>query len=423
MDTDDANASFDGITNFDLTAAEEALITADSGTVTFEFFESQNDIDTNTPIANPTTYRNTTPFNQTLLVVVTNTNGCSSVAELRLEVFETISSQDVTFVHYTCDANPNDGVLEGFFDLDAIAIELFTGVSSTFHTSLSDAENGTNTISGTDYLSPDATIYVSVEDGNGCEFIKTFDLAVLPPPSVIDEEEFRFCAGDTAVSIPAPTGNDFYNWYFIGEDGTEELVSADQILVTSESGNYRLFVENEFDTGNQFLICDNEHFFNVIISETPIITDIVVLDFSNENSIEVLVAGSGDYEYALNNGGFQDSNVFEDLAPNTYLVRVRDKNGCGEVSEEAIVNGFPNFFTPNGDNTNESWNAHNPPVSLHGSEVSIFDKYGKLIHQFFLGRPGWDGIYQGSRMPSSDYWYLAKLVDGREASGHFTLKR
>ena len=102
LDTDDANASFDGITNFDLTAAEEALITADSGTVTFEFFESQNDIDTNTPIANPTTYRNTTPFNQTLLVVVTNTNGCSSVAELRLEVFETISSQDVTFVHYTC---------------------------------------------------------------------------------------------------------------------------------------------------------------------------------------------------------------------------------------------------------------------------------------------------------------------------------
>ena len=36
---------------------------------------------------------------------------------------------------------------------------------------------------------------------------------------------------------------------------------------------------------------------------------------------------------------------------------------------------------------------------------------------------GWDGNYNGEKMPISDYWFKVKLQDGRTFTSHFTLKR
>jgi gliding motility-associated-like protein len=36
---------------------------------------------------------------------------------------------------------------------------------------------------------------------------------------------------------------------------------------------------------------------------------------------------------------------------------------------------------------------------------------------------GWDGTLNGEPLPADDYWFTLKLEDGREAKGHFSLKR
>ena len=39
---------------------------------------------------------------------------------------------------------------------------------------------------------------------------------------------------------------------------------------------------------------------------------------------------------------------------------------------------------------------------------------------------GWDGTYRGTKMPESDYWFLAEVKRNDEAfevRGHFTLRR
>ncbi len=63
-------------------------------------------------------------------------------------------------------------------------------------------------------------------------------------------------------------------------------------------------------------------------------------------------------------------------------------------------------------------------------EVMVFDRYGRLLEELIgvkqrRNGEGWDGTYQGTNMPSGDYWYLIKLNDdkGREFTGHFTLYR
>jgi gliding motility-associated-like protein len=48
---------------------------------------------------------------------------------------------------------------------------------------------------------------------------------------------------------------------------------------------------------------------------------------------------------------------------------------------------------------------------------------GKLIKQIDSKTEGWNGIFNGQKMPASDYWYSATLEDGRVMTGHFTLKR
>jgi gliding motility-associated-like protein len=55
------------------------------------------------------------------------------------------------------------------------------------------------------------------------------------------------------------------------------------------------------------------------------------------------------------------------------------------------------------------------------SIIFIYDRYGKLITKI-IQSDGWDGTFNGNPLPSDDYWYTAKLQDGRETKGHFSLK-
>jgi gliding motility-associated-like protein len=56
------------------------------------------------------------------------------------------------------------------------------------------------------------------------------------------------------------------------------------------------------------------------------------------------------------------------------------------------------------------------------SIIFIYDRYGKLITKINTNSDGWDGTFNGNPLPSDDYWYTAKLQDGRETKGHFSLK-
>ena len=116
--------------------------------------------------------------------------------------------------------------------------------------------------------------------------------------------------------------------------------------------------------------------------------------------------------------------MFTGVIPGLYTAYVRDKNECGITNENISVIGFPNFFTPNSDGFNDSWHVYgiNTPKQVN-SIVNIFDRYGKLLIQLNPFGNGWDGTFNGQKMPSSDYWFYVKLIDNRIFKGHFSLKR
>lgn len=423
FDTESQNASQDGVASFNLELAVPEIITNATGNETVQFYVDQNAIANNEPIANTTDFRNTVPFDQTIIAGVTNSNGCLRAIAISLEVNETNISENETVESFSCDIDPSNGLGLGLFDLDFISNRYFQNMSVTFYTTVEDAENRENPINTSTYTSPSTLVYAVVANMNQCVYIKEIGLTVYTPPSVLREEEFIACAGEGSLVIEAPSGNDIYLWFLLEPDGSETLVSEETNLSATITGTYRLVTGNDAIVNDQSVICSNEMEFTVIISETPRIQDIIVNEFSTNNSIEILVDGSGEYEYAIDNGQFQDSNIFTEVLPGIYTVQVRDILGCGSDEQEISVTSFPPFFTPNGDGINDTWRLDDFANLYTGSSVTIYDRYGKLLYQYIVGRPGWTGELNGRQLPSSDYWYVAKLIDGRFFRGHFTLKR
>jgi gliding motility-associated-like protein len=55
--------------------------------------------------------------------------------------------------------------------------------------------------------------------------------------------------------------------------------------------------------------------------------------------------------------------------------------------------------------------------------ITIFNQFGKVIFNSKGKTSGWDGRYNSSPLPSTDYWFVLNLEDGRIIKGHFALKR
>jgi gliding motility-associated-like protein len=238
------------------------------------------------------------------------------------------------------------------------------------------------------------------------------------------------CEDDFPIAYTTSDTADGYRWYRIDSNGNESLISDMPSVTFSDPGDYRYEAYNLIpQSGN--LECPSSQIFSVRSSEIPTITDVGVTEQANGIRINVLVSGIGDYEFAIDNinGPYQNSNTFNNIPYGTHTLYVRDKNGCG-IAEEQIVQdltleGFPKFFSPNGDGINDYWQYIPPEMSgdLTLVSIEIYDRYGQLLVQLDPTSRGWDGTINGGTLPAADYWFRARDNTNSELIGHFSLKR
>jgi gliding motility-associated-like protein len=148
--------------------------------------------------------------------------------------------------------------------------------------------------------------------------------------------------------------------------------------------------------------------------------------FADILSIEVTATPAGNYEYQLDGGQYQTSNVFTGVTPGTHIVSVRDiHNVCSPYSESVEVIDFPRYFTPNGDGIHDTWNIPFLNTQLE-SKIEIFDRVGKLLKVIRPSGSGWDGTYNGQPLPSTDYWFVVYYEENslqKVFRSHFAMKR
>jgi gliding motility-associated-like protein len=150
----------------------------------------------------------------------------------------------------------------------------------------------------------------------------------------------------------------------------------------------------------------------------------IVNNFSgNQNSIQLITPSTGGpYAFSLDGTNYQYSPLFTNIVAGNYLAYVQDSETCKYLTYPIIILDYPRYFTPNNDGYNDTWNIKNLDL-LPAYTITIYDRYGKLLKKLNSSDRDWNGSFNGSELPSDDYWFSLSFENGKNIKGHFSLKR
>ncbi len=160
---------------------------------------------------------------------------------------------------------------------------------------------------------------VTISDTNGCTLSETYTIAQIEGPTIdaiyVSPES---CHGscDGVIELHVSGGTPPY--HFLNHPGTcgglyiVYVIDAEGCLVTEE-----VFISTIEEIEIDFLAIRGSH------------------PGQYDGTVEIFASGgTTPYQYSLDSIFYQDTNVFTNLAPGNYCVRIRDENGCIEKSEE-----------------------------------------------------------------------------------------
>ncbi len=228
----------------------------------------------------------------------------------------------------------------------------------------------------------------------------------------VDVEEVTICE-ETSIVLTAKA--DQVYWYD-DEKKTNLLHEGASFSVSpTETETYHI-VAKEWN-------CEKENQVTVNVNPRPVIIDHVELDNGRSYLFNV-EGGTGRLLFDYGNGGEPtESNILKfTYNKPVYHVTVTDELGCSstyDVDGMVVDLNIPIFFFAN----KETWKIEGTEM-FNCVSLKIFDRFGRLLVSTNTPQEGWNGTYNGSKMPSADYWYLLDIEDlDIQRSGHFTLLR
>ena len=469
----DSNTT-DGITGFNL-ASREAQLTNNFTGLTIDFFEA-TDVTYSNPIPNKGNYRNITSTNtgnHKLLVRATNSDGCEDFGEIELKV-NARPLADYSDLYLT-ESDVNENVLDArnsigsglaYYNFDLKTNDIinnsggaFTATDHSFeyYRTANDAALQINRIEAPfndDLFTNDSFVYVRISKigADSCEGISKFKIYINARPIPAGNTTPQYLCVNNPIDNPqlitidlnADTGisTDTYKWYLNGNliTSATNAIHKANVQGTYKVEAYRTY-QNVFSDPNDDTSSLGYNTFDVLESNKALITttDLIDnLDNPEENILHINVSGIGAYQYALNSSNIADFTTgtdnltftFNQVKPGLNTVYIRDINGCGiTVSQKLSFLFFQRHFSPNNDGILDTWQILGANNSFYKSaRVEIFDRYGKVVALITnKNSNGWNGTYNGNKLPSNDYWFNAVLEDingnVRKETGHFSLLR
>ncbi len=337
------------------------------------------------------------------------------------------------------------------FDLTLLNPEILDGQNPadftiSFYASEDDLNAGTNAIANpnsyNNTVNPQ-TVYIRIDNDppvsgdTNCFGSTTATLNVNPLPFFDLEDLYYLCIntnGTEVISDPIldtelSASNHTFEWTL---DGDVTVISTDSSYTANAPGNYSVTATNTA-TG-----CEYTDTTVVVLSSPPVLTaNLISLAFSSNNIIHATAVTNGgevsDYEFSLDAGPWvsnlpdNGSYTFDNVSAGEHTITARDIHGCGISSTTVFVLDYPLYFTPNNDGYHDTWyieGLENQP----DAQIRIFDRFGKLLKQVSSVGKGWDGVYNGKLLPSSDYWFTLEYREPKDDvrktfTAHFALKR
>ena len=300
--------------------------------------------------------------------------------------------------------------------------------------------------------------YVFTPNPNECAYSITVDITINPTQSVIFPDTI-ICEGDT-ITFP-DTNNIIGTWLPENVSNTTSHIYTFTPNIACGIPTQWTVVVNEIvridfdDTiiceGETIFFPDTTNFegtwFPMVISNSETatytftpngncvlqttwqvtvverLTNLNVSILNNTTIIANVENNNNQLLYQLDDGVFQYSNVFENVTNGCHTINVTDLVSCSSLSTTVFIFDYPKFFTPNDDGYNDYWNIF---FENSVTNINIFDRFGKLLKQIQQNEMGWDGKYNGHKLPSTDYWFVLDYEECgvfRTFKSHFSLKR
>lgn len=383
----------------------------------FKFYLNQIDAQNDqNPIANPSNFE-IVVLPARIWVKVENLPGCDDSAFIDLKAGTKVSlANSGPFTLQICDAG-NDG--NEVVDLTQFESQMLADGTFTYYPSLSDLNNNTNAIvnpSAFSYnnISGAYPIYVKVGAAGSCPEMAIINVQLKVSPSFSIPDHY-FCPydGDSVDIKPIFSGLNFVSYEWKNPSGT--VVSTDpELLGVNVVGTYSITVT----AANG---CPFTTTFEVKNYEVPIITQLI----PNDNSFTVIATGSKPILYSIDGINWQISNVFVNLPKGvtTFYVKFQNEE-CRGLPKKGVVLDIPNVFTPNEDGINDNWTIKGLDV-FDGvqSSIQVFDRQQILVfEQKSADQFVWNGKWLGRPVPTTTYWYVITLPDGRLYKGWVVVK-
>lgn len=464
----------DGITSFNLDSKINDITNSAPGLIV-DFFEA-SDITYSNPIINTGNYRNKTSTiasNYKLLIRATNTSGCETFSEIELKANATSLANYPNIYLTESDLNASDpnarnsiGSANVFYDFDLKTTEIIANSggaysaathSFEYYRTANDATLQTNQIVSPfddDIFTNNATVFVRISTigTSACTGIGQFKIYVNTRPIPQGNINPQYLCVNNPIDNPqlitidlnADTGitTDTYQWFLNGNliTGATSAIHKANVQGTYKVIAYRDY-QNIISDPNDDTTSLGYNTFDVLESNKALIisTDLIDnVDNPDENILTIKTSGIGDYEYAINStspasftkGSENLSFTFSQIKPGLNTIYIRDINGCGITSSQKLsFLFFQRHFTPNNDGVYDTWKILGSNNNFYTSaRVEIFDRYGKVVALITdKDSQGWNGTYNGKKLPSNDYWFNAVLEDVngniRKETGHFSLLR
>lgn len=261
----------------------------------------------------------------------------------------------------------------------------------------------------------------------GCTINLPF--TITEPPELVGSIEatdatcFGAANGTAQVTVSGGTGAYRYSWSHNGN-------SSSDFAGNIPEGNHSVEILDDNDCS---LI------LNFTINEPPLLKiDSISTRKAScpqlaDGELEAFVSGgTPPYNYSWSMNASTDA-LASGFPKGDYQVVVTDANGCtasgSQIVEEATpLIKLPNAFSPNADNTNDTFRpANSCPVEY---QLTVYGRWGNVIFNTTDIAVGWDGTYEGSPAPQGKYSYFARwvidangTVTTEEVRGEFKLIR
>lgn len=196
-----------------------------------------------------------------------------------------------------------------------------------------------------------------------------------------------------------------------------------------QTGTYTVTVTNQYDCSG------TSDPFSVVVNEDPLAgftadpsspqlpnTTVNFTDVSNPNGGTIT---GWQWDLGAQGSATNSQNATWTYPyPGEYMVTlvVTTANGCVDTTvmaytiRPAEIN-IPNVFSPNNDGVNDTFNIEN--IQFFQNEVSVFNRWGQPLLEVKNYRNTW----RAQDVADGTYYYVVRLDDGREFTGHLTILR